>query len=84
MAADRTYRVIARWDEEAGVWVATSDDIQGLATEASSVDVLMEKLKRMVPELLELNDEPEPLFDGWPFSLELPMLAERSGNRVPA
>lgn len=26
------------WDEEAQVWVATSDDVQGLATEHHSFD----------------------------------------------
>jgi hypothetical protein len=28
--------VTAEWDEEAKVWVATSDDVPGLATEAES------------------------------------------------
>ncbi len=43
------------WDEEAGVFVATSDDIPGLATEAGSMEDLITKLKCMIPELLELN-----------------------------
>ncbi len=47
--------VHATWDEEAKVWVATSDDVPGLATEAESLDVLVPKLKAMIPELLELN-----------------------------
>jgi len=37
------------------VWVATSDDVPGLATEASCMEDLICKLKVMVPELLELN-----------------------------
>ena len=51
----RPLYVRAEWDEEAGVWVATSDDVPGLATEASSMETLILKLKTMVPELLELN-----------------------------
>ena len=49
------YKVHADWDPEAGVWVATSDDVPGLATEAPTVEALAEKLRTMVPELLEAN-----------------------------
>ncbi len=45
----------AEWDEEASVWVATSDDVPGLATEAEHLEGLSEKLKIMIPELLEEN-----------------------------
>ena len=45
----------AEWDEEAGVWVATSDDVPGLATEAETLEALSAKLETMVPELLEGN-----------------------------
>ena len=31
--------VRAEWDEEARVWVATSDDVPGLATEALTMDL---------------------------------------------
>ena len=48
--------VRATWDEEAKVWVAESDDILGLATEAESIDALLAKLRVMIPELLEAND----------------------------
>jgi len=47
--------VNAEWDDEARVWVATSDDVPGLATEAETVEALEAKLKVMIPELLELN-----------------------------
>jgi predicted RNase H-like HicB family nuclease len=50
--------VTAEWDAEAGVWVATSEDVPGLATEAATVDALMEKLKVMIPELLAENGNP--------------------------
>jgi hypothetical protein len=50
------YHVHADWDPEASVWVATSEDVPGLATEASSLETLTEKLRVMVPELLEANE----------------------------
>ena len=53
MTASLTVRAV--WDDEAQVWVATSDDVPGLATEAESMDVLVEKLKTMIPELLDAN-----------------------------
>jgi hypothetical protein len=45
----------AQWDDQAKVWVATSDDVPGLATEAPTLELMTEKLQVMVPELLELN-----------------------------
>ena len=47
--------VRAEWDEEASVWVATSDDVPGLATEEATMEGLIEKLKVLIPELLEAN-----------------------------
>lgn len=47
--------VEAEWDAEAGVWVATSEDVPGLATEAETLEKLMAKLRVLVPELLEEN-----------------------------
>lgn len=46
----------AEWDDEANVWVATSDDVPGLATEDNTIEGLIDKLKIMIPELLELNE----------------------------
>ncbi len=48
--------VRATWDGEAGVWVAESDDVPGLVTEAPTSDELFAKLRTLVPELLELNN----------------------------
>ena len=47
--------VKAEWDAEAEVWVATSDDLPGLVTEAETIEALQRKLAIMVPELLEAN-----------------------------
>jgi len=55
---ERTVQVRAFWDAEANVWVAESDDVPGLVTEAPSVDQLIEKLKSLIPELLAENGIP--------------------------
>lgn len=49
------YNVMFHWDPEALVWVATSDDVPGLVLESGSVDALIERVRRAIPELLELN-----------------------------
>ena len=49
------YVVRFSWDEEAQVWIATSDDIPGLVLESGSFDALAERVRFAVPELLELN-----------------------------
>lgn len=47
--------VIAEWDDEAEVWVATSEDIPGLVTEAATLDELLKRVLAVAPELLEDN-----------------------------
>lgn len=49
-------KVEAFWDEEAKVWVATSNDVTGLATEAKSLETLTKKLHNMIPELMIANN----------------------------
>ena len=49
------YNIQMTWDKEAAVWVATSDDVPGLALESGSFDALIERVKYAVPELMELN-----------------------------
>jgi predicted RNase H-like HicB family nuclease len=53
----RALRVDAAWDDDASVWVATSDDIPGLVTEAETLDELRAKLVDLVPELLAENGD---------------------------
>ncbi len=58
--------VHAEWDADARVWVATSFDVPGLATEAESVEALVDKLEVIIPELLEANGvpfEPDATFE---------------------
>ncbi len=51
----KVYKVRAVWDDEASVWVASSDDVPGLVAEAETMEALMKELKVMIPELLKLN-----------------------------
>jgi hypothetical protein len=53
--ANAIYTVRAEWDDEAAVWVASSDDVPGLVTEGETLEGLIAKLHVMVPEMLELN-----------------------------
>ena len=43
----------ADWDPEASVWVATSQDVRGLVTEAETIELLCAKLPGMILDLLE-------------------------------
>ncbi|ANP84352.1 DUF1902 domain-containing protein [Rhizobium leguminosarum] len=47
--------VRADWDEEAGVWVASSNDIEGLAVEADTLEALEPKVVAAITDLFELN-----------------------------
>lgn len=49
------YVINFTWDDESGVWIATSNDIPGLVLESGSFDALLERTRFAVPELLELN-----------------------------
>jgi len=51
------YHVNFMWDDEAAVWVATSDDIKGLVLEGGSADALIEHVRIAVPELLKMNSQ---------------------------
>ncbi|MBR1579761.1 MAG: DUF1902 domain-containing protein [Selenomonadaceae bacterium] len=51
------YVVRLDWDEEAEVWIATSDEIKGLVLESDNVDTLVQRTLKAVPELLEINGQ---------------------------
>jgi predicted RNase H-like HicB family nuclease len=59
--------VRAEWDDEAEVWVATSDDVPGLVAEADTAEALLTKLRTLIPELLDANGYPDA--DEVPFEL---------------
>lgn len=52
------YTVNISWDNDAEVWIATSEDILGLIMESDSYEMLIERLRKSIPELLELNHQP--------------------------
>ncbi|MFL4984018.1 MAG: DUF1902 domain-containing protein [Xanthobacteraceae bacterium] len=52
---DRTIAIDARWDGEAHVWIATSTDVPGLVIEADTWSAMVEEVKLVLPELLELS-----------------------------
>jgi predicted RNase H-like HicB family nuclease len=64
---NKPFYVHAEWDAEARVWVATSDEVAGLATEADTTEALVQKLKTLIPELLAANNQSAPL----PIAFEL-------------
>jgi predicted RNase H-like HicB family nuclease len=45
--------VKATWDPEAQVFVAESDDVPGLVTEAESIEALQAKLPGIIQDLLD-------------------------------
>jgi hypothetical protein len=55
-----SYVVRAKWDDEAKVWVAVSDDVPGLVAEAPSMEKLLKKLRVLIPEMLEANGVSTP------------------------
>lgn len=68
--------VHADWDPEAGVWVATTSDLRGLATEAETLEALRAKLPGMVLDLLE-----EAGVSDLPASIEI---VARASDRIAA
>ena len=73
--------VDAFWDAEAGVFVATSNDVPGLITEATTTAELQAKLDVLIPELLELNSEHVDQFHDVPLVIRS---EQTSTVRVPA
>lgn len=52
----RIVSVEAKWDPEVDVWVGVADSIN-VVTEAPSIEALREKLKLVVPDMLEILGE---------------------------
>ncbi len=52
-------RVDFQYDNEVGVWIATSDDITGLILESESPEILMKRVVDAANELIELNHLPK-------------------------
>ena len=67
----------AQWDSEANVWVATSDDIHGLVVEAGTWPAMIEEVRLVLPDLLELLEQPAE-------RLSLTLIAEEHLDLTPA
>jgi predicted RNase H-like HicB family nuclease len=67
----------ADWGPDAAVWVATTQDLRGLVTEADSIEALRAKLPGMILDLLEENG-----ISDLPASIEL--IARASDRLVAA
>jgi hypothetical protein len=66
--------VRALWDADAGVWVASSEDIPGLVVEHADLDTVMEIIQDVTPDLLRANGAGDR--SGLPINL----LADRAAN----
>jgi predicted RNase H-like HicB family nuclease len=71
---EKAFRINASWDAEAGVWIATSEDIQGLCAQADTFDELCEVVTELAPELLVANGQ---LDASKPGDIPLDFLAHR-------
>ena len=56
-----SYLIKMIWDNEAAVWISTSQDVPGLVLESDSFDALLERVKYAVPELIEMNGQNPPV-----------------------
>lgn len=51
----REILINARWDSDAGVWLATSDDVPGLVVEAGSWPAMIDEVRLVLPDLIDLT-----------------------------
>ena len=73
----RLLTIRARWDREASVWIATSEDIDGLVVEADTWARMIEEVELVLPDLLELSGR-------GPEKLSLTFIAEEHLDLAPA
>ena len=50
----RDITIQARWDGEASIWLATSDDVPGLVVEADTWPGMINEVELILPELLDV------------------------------
>ncbi len=53
----RDITIQARWDVEASVWLATSEDVPGLVVEADTWPAMINEVQLVLPELLEVSGQ---------------------------
>jgi predicted RNase H-like HicB family nuclease len=77
-----TFVIEATWDNDSKVWVAESEDVPGLITEADSRTHLIDKLAVLIPELLELNQRPVDPDKQFDVTLRFHREAEQREERI--
>lgn len=50
----RDITIQARWDGDASVWIATSSEVAGLVVEADTWPAMIDEVRTVLPELLEV------------------------------
>lgn len=53
----REISIQARWDSDAGVWIATSADVPGLVVEADTWASMIDEVRLVLPDLLEVSGQ---------------------------
>ena len=69
----KEYTINLFWDDEASVWCAICDEIP-LSLESGSLDLLIERVRIVAPDILELNGKIS----------EKPMLRFKAERLLPA
>jgi hypothetical protein len=54
-AMAKEIHIDAWWDDEARVWIATSEDAPGLVVEAPSWQTMIDEVRTLLPDLLEVE-----------------------------
>ena len=54
---NRDISIQARWDGEASVWIATSNDVPGLVVEADSWPAMINEVRLVLPDLMDLSEQ---------------------------
>lgn len=59
----RAYVISAQWEGEAAVWIATSADVPGLVVEAPTWGAMIEEVRLVLPDLLDLSQDEQTDID---------------------
>ena len=54
MSYTKSVKVVIHWDDEADVWVGICDEL-GISLESGSYDALIEKIRIVSKEMMEMN-----------------------------
>ena len=51
---NRSITIQARWDNQAAVWLATSQDVPGLVVEADTWAAMIDEVRLVIPDLVDM------------------------------